>query len=57
MKKRRKPNKVVATTTTTTTQRVPELELRDGEPLFAERRPGENAANFMRRAGLEMVVL
>jgi len=38
-------------------RRIPELELRDGEPLFAERRPGENAANFMRRAGLEMVVL
>ena len=53
MKKRRKPNKVVAATT----RRVPELELRDGEPLFAERRPGENAANFMRRAGLEMAVV
>jgi len=52
MKKRRKPNKVVAATT----RRVPELELRDGA-LFAERRPGENAANFMRRAGLEMAVV
>ncbi len=37
-------------------RRIPELELRDGA-LFAERRPGENAANFMRRAGLEMAVV